>query len=82
MFGTEDVAAEVGAGTDVAIEASDLRLVRGDPRARGGRDPPVARDIAHYQGQPVLGVRLRRGGWPAQPVVTAFTYQLDARRSV
>ena len=35
------------------------------PDGGGGCDPPVAPHAPHHQGQPVLGLRLQRGGDPA-----------------
>ena len=68
-----DLGLAMGTGADVAIEASDLTLVRGDLARRGRRDPAVAPDAGHHPRQPVLGVRLQRGrpaagrAGPAQP---------------
>ena len=62
-----DLGLAIGTGTDVAIEASDLTLVRGDLRAAGDAIRLSRRTLAHDQGQPVLGVRLQRGRasrWP------------------
>ena len=47
------------------------------PAGRGRRHPAVAPHPAHHQGQPVLGVRLQRGGDPAGRGRAA---QPDARR--
>ena len=55
-----DLGIAVGTGADVAIEASDLTLVSGDLRGRRRRDPALAADAAHDQGQPLLGLRLQR----------------------
>ena len=57
-----DLGLAMGTGTDVAIEASDLTLVRGDLRAAADAIRLSRRTLAHDQGQPVLGLRLQRGG--------------------
>ena len=57
-----DLGLAMGTGTDAAIEAGDLTLVGGDLRTAADRDPPVPPHPGHHQGQPVLGVRLQRGG--------------------
>ena len=68
-----DLGLAMGTGTDVAIEASDLTLVRGDLRVAADAVRLSRRTLAHDQGQPVLGLRLQRGRpaaggrWPAQP---------------
>ena len=68
-----DLGLAMGTGTDVAIEASDLTLVRGDLRVAADAIRLSRRTLAHDQGQPVLGLRLQRGraaagrGRPAQP---------------
>ena len=62
-----DLGLAMGSGTDVAIEASDLTLVARRPARGPRRDPAVPQDVAHDQGQPVLGVRLQRrrpSAWP------------------
>ena len=56
----------MGTGSDVAIEASDLTLVRGRPAVGARRDPAGPADPGHHQGQPVLGVRLQRRRDPAR----------------
>ena len=60
-----DLGLAMGTGTDVAIEASDLTLVRGDLLAAADAHPAGPAYAAHHQGQPVLGVRLQRGRDPA-----------------
>ena len=68
-----DLGLAMGTGTDVAIEASDLTLVRGDLRVAADAIRLSRRTLAHDQGQPVLGLRLQRrrhpagGRRPAQP---------------
>ena len=55
-----DLGIAMGTGTDVAIEASDLTLVRGDLRAAADAVRLSRRTLRDDQGQPVLGVRLQR----------------------
>ena len=55
-----DLGLAMGTGTDVAIEACDLTLVRGDLRAAADAIRLSRRTLAHHQGQPVLGLRLQR----------------------
>jgi Cu+-exporting ATPase len=54
-----DLGLAIGTGTDVAIEASDLTLVSGNPPRRRRRNPARTADAPHHQGQPLLGVRLQ-----------------------
>ena len=61
-----DLGLAMGTGTDVAIEASDLTLVRGDLRVAADAIRLVPPDARDDQGQPVLGVRLQRRGDPAR----------------
>ena len=60
-----DLGLAMGTGTDAAIEASDITLVRGDLRAAADAIRLVAAHARHDQEQPVLGVRLQRRGDPA-----------------
>ncbi len=63
-----DLGLAMGTGTDVAIEASDLTLVRGDLRAAADAIRLSRRTLGHDQGQPVLGLRLqRRRACPSPP---------------
>ena len=59
-----DLGLAMGTGTDVAIEASDLTLVRGDLRVAADAIRLSAAHAAHDQGQPVLGLRLQRRRLP------------------
>ena len=60
-----DLGLAMGTGTDVAIEASDLTLVRGDLRVAADAIRLSRRTLRDDQGQPVLGVRLQRRRDPA-----------------
>ena len=60
-----DLGIAMGTGTDVAIEASDLTLVRGDLRAAADAIRLSRRTLRNDQDQPVLGVRLQRRRHPA-----------------
>ena len=72
-----DLGLAMGTGTDVAIEASDLTLVRGDLRVAADAIRLVPAHAGHHQGQPVLGLRLQRRRDPARRRRPA---QPDARR--
>ena len=61
-----DLGLAMGTGTDVAIEASDLTLVRGDLRVAADAIRLSPAHAGHHQGQPVLGVRLQRRRAPAR----------------
>ena len=56
-----DLGLAMGTGTDVAIEAADLTLVRGDLMAAVDAIRLSRRTLRNDQGQPVLGLRLQRG---------------------
>ncbi len=66
-----DLGIAMGSGTDVAIEASDLTLLRDDLVSAADAIRLSRRTLAHDQGQPVLGLRLQRGGDPARHVGSA-----------
>ena len=68
---TADLGIAMGTGTDVAIEASDLTLVRGDLLAAVDAIRLARRTLRHHQGQPVLGLRLQRRRDPAGGVGAA-----------
>ena len=72
-----DLGLAMGTGTDVAIEASDLTLVRGDLRAAVDAIRLSRRTLRDDQGQPVLGVRVQRRRAPAR---RRRAPQPDARR--
>ena len=60
-----DLGLAIGTGTDVAIEASDLTLVRGDLRAAADAIRLSRATLAHDQGEPRMGLRLQRRRDPA-----------------
>ena len=60
-----DLGLAMGTGTDVAIEASDLTLVRGDLTAAPDAIRLSRRTLGTIKTQPVLGVRLQRRRHPA-----------------
>ena len=70
---TADIGMAMGTGTDAAIEAGDVTLVRGDLRTVPTALRLAARTLRHHPGQPVLGVRLQHrrhpagGAGPAEP---------------
>ena len=59
-----DLGLAMGTGTDVAIEASDLTLVRGDLRSAADAIRLARRTLADHPRQPLLGLRLQRRGIP------------------
>ena len=72
--GVNDAAALAQADLGLAMGAGSRRGEGGERHHAGrrrpsvgvGRHPPVAPDARHHQGQPVLGLRLQRGGHPAR----------------
>jgi P-type Cu+ transporter len=48
----------MGTGTDVAIDAADLTLVRGDLHTTADAIRALPPDIGHHQDESVLGLRL------------------------
>ena len=59
-----DLGLAVGSGTDVAINAADLIVVRDDLRAVATGHRPLTPDASHHSWQPDLGLRLQPGRYP------------------
>jgi Cu+-exporting ATPase len=59
---TADLGLAMGTGTDAAIEASDLTLVRGDLRVAADAIRLSRKTLSHHQGQSRVGFWIQRGG--------------------
>ena len=61
-----DLGVAIGTGADVAIEASDVTLVGGDPRAVAAAIALSRATMRGHPPEPVLGVRLQRRAHPGR----------------
>jgi hypothetical protein len=61
-----DVSFAIGAGADIAVEASDITLIRNDLNAVGRCDSAVTRDARENPAEPVFRVRVQRARHPAR----------------